>query len=253
MAYQISRCGHSVVLYSDVLYEMQQWFPEVLIRKQAHSAEEFSEYDHILADDHSWFVRKIAGSKSTKRILIPKESEFDRSKQRIFNMQWVLAQFYGINTSDRNNGLRPLGDAVKGRFSKRIAIHPTASDRRRYWGAKKFLELSKRLQKLGYEVGFVMSPEEREEWRREVAVSADLPRFENLSEVARYIYESAYFIGSDSGLGHLASNLGTPTVSIFVRKSHSRNWRPGWSDGVVVSPFIFCRPDTCDRGFGGRW
>jgi ADP-heptose:LPS heptosyltransferase len=35
-----------------------------------------------------------------------------------------------------------------------------------------------------------------------------MPDFQSLSDVAAFIYESGRFVGNDSGLAHLASNVG---------------------------------------------
>ncbi|PZQ39214.1 MAG: hypothetical protein DI559_09145 [Ectopseudomonas oleovorans] len=34
-----------------------------------------------------------------------------------------------------------------------------------------------------------------------------IPHFSNVRELAAYLYESGYIIGSDSGVGHLAAAL----------------------------------------------
>ncbi|WP_429485147.1 glycosyltransferase family 9 protein [Paraburkholderia youngii] len=48
--------------------------------------------------------------------------------------------------------------------------------------------------------------------------------------------EAGWFIGNDSGLGHLASAIGVPTLSLFMRSGLARTWRPGWSPGAIVLP-----------------
>ncbi|MCI5138069.1 MAG: lipopolysaccharide heptosyltransferase family protein, partial [Candidatus Electrothrix sp. AR1] len=53
-----------------------------------------------------------------------------------------------------------------------------------------------------------------------------------------FLYESGFFIGNDSGGGHLASCLDIPVLSIHGRKGKSRVWRPGWGQVEVVTPLI---------------
>ncbi|WP_309235085.1 glycosyltransferase family 9 protein [Paraburkholderia youngii] len=48
--------------------------------------------------------------------------------------------------------------------------------------------------------------------------------------------EAGWFIGNDSGLGHLASAIGVPTLSLFMRSGLARTCRPGWSPGAIVLP-----------------
>ena len=60
--------------------------------------------------------------------------------------------------------------------------------------------------------------------------------FPNLDFLAQYIYESGYLIGNDSGLGHLASALGVPTLTFCRRKTWANMWAPSFSKGIVVTP-----------------
>ena len=60
--------------------------------------------------------------------------------------------------------------------------------------------------------------------------------FPSLDFLARYVYESGYLIGNDSGLGHLASALGIPTLIFCRRKTWANMWAPSFHRGVVVTP-----------------
>ena len=70
-----------------------------------------------------------------------------------------------------------------------------------------------------------------------------LPKFASLSEIASWLYESAYFIGNNSGIGHLASCLGVPTLSITARYGDARLWRPSWGQNEIIylPPWIISR------------
>jgi ADP-heptose:LPS heptosyltransferase len=63
-----------------------------------------------------------------------------------------------------------------------------------------------------------------------------MPFFPSLNLLAHFIYESGYLIGNDSGLGHLASALGIPTLTLCRRKAWANMWAPSFSKGVVVTP-----------------
>jgi heptosyltransferase-3 len=54
--------------------------------------------------------------------------------------------------------------------------------------------------------------------------------------LTRFIYESGYLVGNDSGLGHLASFLGVPTCTITRRKALAKLWAPSYTPGAVVTP-----------------
>ncbi|MFP3244975.1 MAG: glycosyltransferase family 9 protein, partial [Paraburkholderia sp.] len=53
---------------------------------------------------------------------------------------------------------------------------------------------------------------------------------------AAWLYESGWFIGNDSGVGHLASALGIPTLTLFRRRRVAQRWRPGFTVGDIVLP-----------------
>ena len=170
---------------------------------------------------------------STK-ILVPREHFFNRRVQRIENMLDILRKNFDISANSKNNGIFcPDNDR---KMEKNVVIHPTASDIERNWGKGRYLKLADKIVEMGFNVSFVMRKDEISQWSDVKNNGIVVCGLDNLLQTARYISKSKYFIGSDSGIGHLASNLGVPTVSIFVRKSHSLNWMPGWSKGCVVSP-----------------
>ena len=45
-------------------------------------------------------------------------------------------------------------------------------------------------------------------------------------------------IGNDSGVGHLASALGVPVLTLFRKRRDGFCWRPGWGRNVVVRPVV---------------
>ena len=47
---------------------------------------------------------------------------------------------------------------------------------------------------------------------------------------------AAAFFGSDSGVAHLASCVGLPFVTLYVRRKVAIRWKPGWSRGEAVRP-----------------
>ncbi|MCC6127581.1 MAG: hypothetical protein IT584_00035, partial [Chlamydiae bacterium] len=60
--------------------------------------------------------------------------------------------------------------------------------------------------------------------------------FSNLDLLAQYLYETGYLIGNNSELGHLASALGVPTLTLSRRKALANLWAPSFHTSVVVTP-----------------
>lgn len=213
--------GHSVTTFSTILCQMADWFP-------SHTIAPFNEFeernfDHIFAADHS-MIRK-----SSEKVTILYESQFNKKQSMVENLS-AFARRYETKGSTQTGLVSP--DGLHHRLHQnRVVLHPMSSDSKKNWLPKRFRALSKKLKKLGYEPIFCVSPEEKSFW-------PEAKSFDSISSLAAFIYESGYLIGNDSGLGHLASLLQIPTLSIFARKSYSRLWRPGWGHVEVVTPPI---------------
>jgi len=126
------------------------------------------------------------------------------------------------------NGLTPLPHLIHRKYSKRVAIHPTSAVPSKNWMKASFLELRNTLAKNGWDPVFVTAPGDAKQWGS--------PLFPTLSELAAFLYESAFFIGNDSGPGHLASNLDLKTLIIGPSQKHLTLWRPGWYPGAIAHP-----------------
>ncbi len=151
------------------------------------------------------------------------------------NLSAALQKLLGTPDTKENDLTIPKDKTFK-KFPKRVVIHPTSNDPKRNWRQKDFLTLAKKLEKEGFSPSFCVGPNERKDW--EDIKGIDLPKFSTLKELKEYIYESGFLIGNDSGLGHLASNLGISTLTISGNPKRVRLWRPDWTFGKVITlPF----------------
>lgn len=117
--------------------------------------------------------------------------------------------------------------------ARRVVIHPTSGKLERNWSVEKFVKLALQLQQRGYEVVFIPGNEAQHHWH---VPGIEARYFQNLDQLAAFLFESSYFIGNDSGPGHLASALGIPTLTLFNRYKAAALWRPSFAPGVVVAP-----------------
>jgi heptosyltransferase-3 len=60
--------------------------------------------------------------------------------------------------------------------------------------------------------------------------------YSDLGAVARHLVTASWFIGNDSGLGQLASNVGTPTITLFALPRRVGRWQPCWAPATAVLP-----------------
>jgi heptosyltransferase-3 len=114
-----------------------------------------------------------------------------------------------------------------------IAIHIGASDTMRVWPAASYATVINRLLRLGHSILLLVGPSDTEQFNNihrrlsspsradQLMVLKNAP----LSEVANRLKQCACFLGNDSGMAHLASMLGIPTIVLFLPR-HVRYTRP---------------------------
>lgn len=180
-----------------------------------------------------FFPYKHPSSQSTDLV-------FDRSMTMVDNIMAFMQQKFPHARSksvSKNDLLIPKGEYRK--YSHRIVIHPSSANPRKNWTPIQFVILAQELRRFGYLPIFVIPPSEYSQWKSFLPSHLPLQSFTDLSDLSSYLYESGYFIGNDSGLGHLASNLQIPTLTIFSKKSLSPLWNPGFGIHKVLLPYRF--------------
>lgn len=193
------------------------------------STADFHAYLHeVGADDLSFFAgfNRSIRHPINHRLSISEHFQWCAEKVLFMNSYWPHPEFDVPQ------------NWTKIRFPRRVIIHPTSSAEKKNWAPNAFCELAERLAGLGWEPCFTVSPDEWPVWRALLPKPFLAPPLSSTLALARYYYESAAFIGNDSGNGHLASAMGLPTLSIFNRWKLSYPWRPGWNTGSVVAPWM---------------
>jgi heptosyltransferase-3 len=235
VSHNLSLSRVRVTTFSSVLCELNDWFPNhtILPYPQKEDFEKtFSSFDTVIAADHSIVTAKHDFG---NRLIVFEESQFNKSLSMAANLQEHCASLLNLPYSEKGNGLViPVGLSWRC-FPKRVAIHPASANTKKNWPAEKYIKLGEKLEKQGFSPYFCLSPSERKTWAGRVP-KEQLPLFPTVHELACFLFESGLMIGNDSGVGHLASALSIPTISLFSRKSYARLWRPGWGENVVVAP-----------------
>ncbi len=227
LARNLQRMGHRITLYSTPLCGLASWIPWAEVRPfmaEADMDEELRNFDQIIAVEHS----RAANKGDMVRVI--------RGQTVVQSFEQYLKTNWGPIEPVNHTDLVIPSNYLHRKYSKRVVIHPTSGAERRNWPAEKYLKLAQKLREEGFDPVFMMSPAEAQTWTR----GEDFPLavFPHLTETAAYMYESGSFIGNDSGLGHMASLIRLPTLSLFARDSYARVWRPGWGTGIVVTPTI---------------
>jgi heptosyltransferase III len=141
----------------------------------------------------------------------------------------------GLAHVTRETGFVVPKPLVSNKYPNRVIIHPTSSNPVKNWPARKYRALAKKLIKQGLEPAFIVAPNERDAWEKINKGRFNTPSFQNLADVASFVFESGIMLGNDSGIGHLASALGVKTVSIIMSRQQDYFWRPGWAKSVLIT------------------
>ncbi len=252
LSHNLSLNGSSVETFHPFLYGMQNWFPclpllplpdESKLEKVLGSFDRifiFYEKTPLMQQ-----VLKISQKKFPEKatILNPiatpnkdypywEQGRFDGRKTFCENLHCFSSKVLNLSLTTRSNGIVIPQPYRHKRSPNRVVLHATSSRPGKNWTMEKYLKLSDWLSQLGYDPVFVMSKEEIIEY----PIVENVFVFDTLDALAGYIVESGWMIGNDSGLGHLASCLGLPTVTICRSNMSAAFWRPGWSPGKVVTP-----------------
>lgn len=245
--------GWNVDTYQNVIGSMQTWFPHL----EVLGYPPVSELPRILSSYEWFFVVQNDSDEFVKRLMEEGKRRFPDRLKIIYlypsrhivnepyytdcltdptasiaaNLRGVCEKILHLPKITRSNGFIPPQDLVRHKFPKRVVIHPTSARLTRNWPKEKFVKLALHLKEEGYEPVFI--PGTKEGWEE---IGFEAMTFANLDLLARYIYESGFLIGNDSGLGHLASALGVPTLTLARRKAWAKMWAPSFERGVVITP-----------------
>ena len=219
IARNLQQNGIAVTIFGRQIQSLGAWFPEV------ETLDDLSVAD--LTAKLSGFDRVIQMHRNKPFVGLeqyhPRVSFLDhicrvRSSE---SMADRLAKFcvdeFGLAGADKSNGMTPPPGLQHRKYPLRVAIHPTASTADKCWLPSRFIRLAIRLRELGFSPEFVVAPQERADWLHIERLGLKLPDLGSLDNVATWVYESGWFIGNDSGIGHLASSLHIPTLSLFMQ------------------------------------
>jgi len=189
-------------------------------------------------------LQKIKNKENRERLLQIAEcggtvlSRFKPKHSMVANVTAFCREMMKLKQVTKSNGLVPPADLTYQKYKNRVIIHPDSTNLAKNWLPTQFMKLAWYLKREGWFPAFTVSPEEYPKWESTVGKDFAMPFFNSLSDLASYIYESGIMIGNDSGIGHLASNLGIPTITIRSKRDPYYRWRPGWHINKVVIPLV---------------
>ncbi len=247
--------GWKVETYQNTVGSMKNWFPHLPVQPYP-SIEELprilQSYDwfFVVQNDTCEFVKTLIKEGKRRfperiKVIYLYPSKFivnepyysdcltDPKKSIAENMRLFCERILHLPKITEHNGFIPPPELFHRKCRKRISIHPTSARPTRNWPKEKFLELGAYLKSEGFEPVFIPGSKDAPDW---AGTGFEIPIFSSLDLLARYIYESGYLIGNDSGLGHLASALKVPTLTFCRKKTWANMWAPSFGNGIVVTP-----------------
>lgn len=248
----LSKNGYEVDTFHPFLHNLDNWFKYTKIRPypKDDNFDFLNEYDLIIINsDYENLNKKLVRFAKEKHKdkafeLHPStckgknppigDLKFDFKKTIKENLAIFCENDLNLSNVLSSNDITVPSHLIYRKYPKRVAIHPSSNDLTKNWPKQKFLALYNNLKNKGFEPYFILMPFERQNFKS--FSNEQIFNFNNLQEIASFIYESGYFLGNDSGIAHLASNLKIPTLTIFATKRKQRFWSPSFHfDRSVVS------------------
>lgn len=248
----------TVTFHNGDFFQLQKWFEHLPIEKFPkieHIPDLIREYDQIFVsyDSVDPFIQALIKEAKEKypnkiKVLNPSFSKnngnqpfyrdalFKNDISMVENME-NFCTLIGLEKVTKENGMKCPYDLVSRKNSKQVVIQPTSAKKGRSWTREKFFKLADKLKAADFNPCFVVSSKEALSWQDVLDRGFTLKAFGSLDEVAKFVYESGFMIGNDSGMGHLASCLKLPTLCISRSKRTTDLWRPAWKEGIVIYPF----------------
>lgn len=240
--------GHEVDTYHPFMKQMQPLFPDLPIKDRPKDTNFIKNYSKLIFiyEKSPWMLHLLNEAKSNypkkMTILNPiatpntnypywEEGRFNGNHPFVENLVNYCKNILNLPSTTKENGIQLHPDVKPKKYPNRVILHPTSSRLGKNWTPAKFIRLSKELKKEGFEPVFILTEKEKIDWQ-----NINAPSFENLIELTYFIAESGFMIGNDSGIGHLASCVGIPTLTICRTKLAANFWRPTWAKGKTVVP-----------------
>lgn len=238
------RQGDDLTLIGGVIYPLRHWFPDIPADRYLPDPIDDAARDALLGSFDrivQMFPRPMAGRlladdpiAAPRLLRLVELPGFYSRAHVLFALMAAGRTHLGLRdtAADSASGARPLGNGMRPpvplhhrEHARRVVIHPVASNTFKTWDAAKFVRLAQGLQRRGLQPCFAVPPDDADAWRRR-AEGIDVAAFAALPDLASFLYTSGWFIGNDSGIGHLASALDIPTLSVFPRKGLAQRWHP---------------------------
>lgn len=149
--------------------------------------------------------------------------------------QWIEQQLAGVPAVRGALGQILRSVQARGVGYKRspegaIAVHPGSGSEKKNWSSKHYVQLVRKLVKTRRHVRVLIGEAERERLPAEdlehFAAVAEVVSPKDYLELLMHLGIADAMVCNDTGPGHLAGIIGTPTFAIFGPESNAARWKP---------------------------
>lgn len=162
------------------------------------------------------------------------KSHWLRDRPYLASLRAACGPVFGLEDWDDGPGLvAPEPTARDGRV---VALHPTSANPVKNWPPDRWLALAARLEARHWRPTFLVAPADLPAWEDHAGDALPVVAPGPLDPVARWLVDAGGCIATDSGIAHLASALGRPSLAIFRKASAARFWGPAWGRRGATSP-----------------
>lgn len=239
ITYNLHLNGYDTTLFNTPLLTLKEWFPWAKIEPhfpQAETKERLKDFDTLIFQHPNRHARE-AIEPSQERIVLYGGRYLQRRPLLDLYLEACHHEFQ-LPQVVRSNGIVIPKNLKFRTHTKRVVIHPTSLCPEKNWPRTKFVELAHKLKALGFDPKFTVSPAEEKDWLNLKEEGFDLVIFPKLTQLASYLHESAFMLGNDSGIAHLASNVNIPAIALFIRQGVAKRWQPSFSKSYPVVPWL---------------
>ena len=257
LASHLKKEGFDIHFCHRLFHELKSYFPHhhFLDFPKDYNIKDFQDFDLIIVEDQNhpfikflkekrsffkkiFFIYPSLNKKGLKNL--PKEDFFClKDFSMVDNMLFFLKHLkekklldLSLKDIKKTNDIVFKKDLFHKKHKKRVLIHPLSNSPLKNWRQNRFILLSKKLEKMGFEVVFILAFHELKNWEDK---DIKIKTFKDFEKLADYIYESSFLIGNDSGPAHLASNLNIPSLVIASNKNKMKLWKPDFYPSKLLA------------------
>lgn len=156
----LKKAGFDVTIMHDKIIELKNWFPKYHFEKYS---DDFSEYDQIIYqhdNTKSIYINELKKKYTPKFSIFyftykkSKHGALDNTDVALRNDEPIVhslakscKKFFNFDKKTLDTGVEIPKDLIFKKYSKRVVIHPSSSDKNKCWSKKKYIKLCKKIKK----------------------------------------------------------------------------------------------------------